>query len=186
MSSNLNTFTKVDNLIFCKIDCNRQRLSDAGRKSKIYSDKEKEATAKKDLDKAGNKSDKKSKKKNKKKNKKKKQSESDNNDDDVGNYIMVDQEMESHEEATDAGDVREPVNDGTDEVKQSETMCGNCSLPDCSKKCSLCNSTVYCSKTCQREDWPIHKETCIKVSYLMIFIYRVHILMVMHCQYLKS
>ena len=28
--------------------------------------------------------------------------------------------------------------------------------------CSQCSSTIYCSKECQKEDWPNHKQRCSK------------------------
>ena len=32
------------------------------------------------------------------------------------------------------------------------------------KTCARCAEASYCSKACQREDWPKHKERCKKVS----------------------
>lgn len=28
------------------------------------------------------------------------------------------------------------------------------------KKCSRCSTTLYCSRGCQKADWPTHKRTC--------------------------
>ena len=42
--------------------------------------------------------------------------------------------------------------------------CTNCQKKEKSekdfKKCSRCSSVYYCSKACQRADWPIHKNIC--------------------------
>ena len=47
------------------------------------------------------------------------------------------------------------------------TMCSNCRLHGLiqGKKfrfCKQCNDAFYCSKECQREHWPVHKESCQK------------------------
>ncbi|XP_060561373.1 uncharacterized protein LOC132721125 isoform X2 [Ruditapes philippinarum] len=40
--------------------------------------------------------------------------------------------------------------------------CGFCKSSGCSKKCSGCKETFYCSTKCQREDWNQHKTRCKK------------------------
>ena len=47
----------------------------------------------------------------------------------------------------------------------SSTTCSStCSNSGCERpginKCSACDSTPYCGPTCQREDWPHHREKC--------------------------
>ena len=32
------------------------------------------------------------------------------------------------------------------------------------KKCNWCYSTWYCGQKCQREDWPKHKDQCLKIK----------------------
>jgi MYND finger len=32
------------------------------------------------------------------------------------------------------------------------------------KACSSCNDALYCSKTCQRSDWPVHKNECKEIK----------------------
>jgi hypothetical protein len=39
------------------------------------------------------------------------------------------------------------------------TGCHNCNKPG-SKPCGGCRDVVYCSKVCQRKDWPTHKPVC--------------------------
>ena len=41
--------------------------------------------------------------------------------------------------------------------------CGFCGDQVETKKCSICRKAYYCSKECQKADWPNHKEVC-KVS----------------------
>jgi len=42
--------------------------------------------------------------------------------------------------------------------------CANCDKKEKSvkefKKCTRCNSVYYCSKACQKANWPSHKITC--------------------------
>lgn len=38
-------------------------------------------------------------------------------------------------------------------------VCGKCSRPQSTKKCSKCK-LYYCSITCQTDDWPEHKNVC--------------------------
>ena len=40
--------------------------------------------------------------------------------------------------------------------------CGVCLVP-CNCVCK-CGQASYCSKTCQKEDWPVHKRSCPAVS----------------------
>ena len=45
-----------------------------------------------------------------------------------------------------------------------EGIKATCSNPGCDRpgtnKCGACDSTPYCGPTCQKEDWPHHKEEC--------------------------
>jgi len=42
------------------------------------------------------------------------------------------------------------------------THCANCGIPPDEQPlhCSQCMRTYYCSRECQREDWPLHKQSC--------------------------
>lgn len=46
----------------------------------------------------------------------------------------------------------------------ASSKCATCNKPSLSlkphKKCVGCKSSSYCSKECQREDWPTHKLIC--------------------------
>jgi len=44
--------------------------------------------------------------------------------------------------------------------------CGNCGNYPCKLKCSKCGKQKYCNKTCQGNDWKIHKKTCVKACNL--------------------
>lgn len=39
-------------------------------------------------------------------------------------------------------------------------VCHTCRLPKPSQKCSKCLGVYYCSRDCQRIDWPKHKKIC--------------------------
>ena len=43
--------------------------------------------------------------------------------------------------------------------------CAICDSSD-SKFCSLCHSILYCSRECQKTDWPLHKKVCKKFTTL--------------------
>ena len=43
--------------------------------------------------------------------------------------------------------------------------CAICDSSD-SKFCSLCHSILYCSRECQKTDWPLHKMVCKKFTTL--------------------
>jgi hypothetical protein len=55
----------------------------------------------------------------------------------------------------------QPNNASTEELIRN--ACGFCKSSGCSKKCSRCKETFYCSTKCQREDWNQHKTRCKKV-----------------------
>lgn len=42
---------------------------------------------------------------------------------------------------------------------ESDPTCARCKA-DASNRCSKCHSEWYCSRKCQVEDWPIHKQIC--------------------------
>ena len=50
------------------------------------------------------------------------------------------------------------------EASQSLTQCANCSGPGQPSllSCSACKQTKYCSRTCQKSHWKIHKLNCSK------------------------
>jgi len=41
----------------------------------------------------------------------------------------------------------------------AECLCISCGAP-ASSLCSLCHSTYYCDKACQKRDWKSHKDRC--------------------------
>lgn len=61
-------------------------------------------------------------------------------------------------------------------LTQTTKHCHNCKIESniiqqgTLKKCSTCKVVYYCSKECQRNDWPIHKELCKKVEKQTIYI----------------
>jgi hypothetical protein len=44
----------------------------------------------------------------------------------------------------------------------SQRICQNCANPikENPKRCGKCHRAFYCSKECQKADWPSHKEEC--------------------------
>eukprot|EP01068_Selenidium_serpulae_P008536 Selendium_serpulae@DN5007_c0_g1_i4.p3 len=38
--------------------------------------------------------------------------------------------------------------------------CFRCNAPDATKRCATCGVVYYCNKTCQKEDWQLHKLVC--------------------------
>ena len=42
----------------------------------------------------------------------------------------------------------------------SKRTCLICGQTHKLKACSACMNTYYCSSECQREDWPVHRNTC--------------------------
>ena len=55
----------------------------------------------------------------------------------------------------------------TDKAQGSESVkaCNRCGMWDTAvlknlKKCSRCKAVSYCSRACQKQDWPQHKLTC--------------------------
>ena len=44
-----------------------------------------------------------------------------------------------------------------------EKKCSNCKNEQTNLlKCSICKTTFYCNKDCQKSDWPNHQQTCRK------------------------
>lgn len=44
-----------------------------------------------------------------------------------------------------------------------EKKCSNCKNERTDLlKCSICKTTFYCNKDCQKSDWPNHRQTCQK------------------------
>lgn len=46
--------------------------------------------------------------------------------------------------------------------KACAARCGNCNLTCLPlKRCAKCRATSYCSRTCQKANWPVHKNFCV-------------------------
>lgn len=43
--------------------------------------------------------------------------------------------------------------------------CAHCKNHDCINRCSLCRLVYYCSETCQKANWRVHKHNCKKNSH---------------------
>lgn len=46
---------------------------------------------------------------------------------------------------------------------QALKLCAACNIPT-TQRCNRCQSARYCSKTCQKADWPTHKLLCASFS----------------------
>jgi hypothetical protein len=55
-------------------------------------------------------------------------------------------------------EIHEIVNVKPDDINFS--LCAACGSPHHLQLCGRCKATRYCSRTCQREDWKLHKKTC--------------------------
>lgn len=77
-----------------------------------------------------------------------------------GSCTSVSREEKSGSVANDCG-----------EEKDGTNICGSCGSQGSFQKCSRCKAVFYCSKECQRKDWPTHKYSCTKVllSYNLSF-----------------
>lgn len=71
-----------------------------------------------------------------------------------GAHVEAKQEPQGHFEDHDSKDKAETNN-----------PCGFCNLFGCTKKCSRCKETFYCSTNCQAQDWNQHKSHCKKVHF---------------------
>jgi len=49
-----------------------------------------------------------------------------------------------------------------DEQEKQITNCAKCNKANCTKKCSLCKLSYYCSVECQKKNWSSHKLVCKK------------------------
>jgi len=47
---------------------------------------------------------------------------------------------------------------GRPDTNYTGRACSNCGKLNCTLQCSQCKSVSYCSKDCQRKDWPRHKK----------------------------
>eukprot|EP01113_Clastostelium_recurvatum_P011785 TRINITY_DN16039_c0_g1_i2.p1 TRINITY_DN16039_c0_g1~~TRINITY_DN16039_c0_g1_i2.p1 ORF type:complete len:484 (+),score=114.10 TRINITY_DN16039_c0_g1_i2:80-1531(+) len=60
---------------------------------------------------------------------------------------------------------------GSDPMPRSEKVCGHCGRSGEGVQlnaCSRCKLTLYCSRECQKKDWPTHKATCQRSVTLMV------------------
>lgn len=49
-----------------------------------------------------------------------------------------------------------------------EHHCAHCKTFGATKSCSKCKIAFYCSKPCQRADWPEHRKNCQRVRYFFV------------------
>ncbi len=47
-------------------------------------------------------------------------------------------------------------------VDRESYFCRNCRKRDNLQFCARCTVTAYCSKTCQKAHWPVHKKSCVR------------------------
>ena len=55
------------------------------------------------------------------------------------------------------------VSETTVKPKSTEFMCSNCSKI-ANERCSRCTAVKYCSKSCQKEHWIVHKSYCNQIK----------------------
>ena len=51
-------------------------------------------------------------------------------------------------------------------IEYKEKLCDYCFFNKNLKQCSFCKIMHYCSTTCQRADWNIHKQECARFKQL--------------------
>ena len=49
-------------------------------------------------------------------------------------------------------------------ISRESRKCENCDSPEKLKQCSSCKEMLYCSKTCQQQNWNEHKQKCTHLS----------------------
>jgi hypothetical protein len=54
------------------------------------------------------------------------------------------------------------VNPLTHHESHTQKNCAQCSRPQAKNKCGNCKRVRYCSRQCQKKDWPSHKQDCRK------------------------
>lgn len=76
-------------------------------------------------------------------------------------------QFSGHEKLRTSGAVVEPPSPQTRVLRVEDlgsycTLCGRAPrvVAETLKACSKCRSTLYCSQTCLKQDWPEHKRTC--------------------------
>ncbi|KAJ7502694.1 hypothetical protein B0H11DRAFT_646961 [Mycena galericulata] len=79
----------------------------------------------------------------------------------VGHVIHPDVEKYHKSFGTSSKDIRDRRN----RVKLSCPVCFKCEGPEFKLRlCAKCNHVRYCSKECQKKDWPLHKTSCSNVN----------------------
>lgn len=48
--------------------------------------------------------------------------------------------------------------------KNNSKKCATCNKENAAQRCARCQTTYYCSKSCQKSDWKLHKLVCKKIN----------------------
>jgi mitochondrial splicing suppressor protein 51 len=54
------------------------------------------------------------------------------------------------------------INVNTNADSDNSNVCTTCKTTEKLKRCAKCNTTLYCSRECQKADWKSHKKLCSK------------------------
>eukprot|EP01088_Endostelium_zonatum_P003254 TRINITY_DN14467_c0_g1_i1.p1 TRINITY_DN14467_c0_g1~~TRINITY_DN14467_c0_g1_i1.p1 ORF type:complete len:145 (-),score=45.10 TRINITY_DN14467_c0_g1_i1:37-441(-) len=90
----------------------------------------------------------------------------------VGLYLYYNSTSNSSttaKETQDGGETeKKNVKLNLNEKNSSEVVvlqnCSTCKKEAATKKCSYCKTVSYCNPTCQKKDWPRHKQICNMIT----------------------